>query len=82
MSDIFWDPDLGLTVTVRHKYGFVTSYSHCQRVSVTKEQTVSKNEVIAYVGRTGKASNYLCYYRIMIGTEYVDPMPYLNKIMH
>ena len=82
VSDIFWDPDLGLTISIRHKYGFITSYSHCQRVSVTKDQMISKNEVIGYVGKTGKTSNYICFYQIMIGTEFVDPLPYLNKIIH
>lgn len=81
VSDVRWDPDLGLTVTVRHKYGFVTLYSHCQRASVAKDQVVAKNEVIGYVGRTGRASQYGCFYQIMIGTEFVDPMPYLNKVV-
>jgi len=80
IKDISWDPVNGLTVSVRHKYGFITSYSHCQRVSVEQGQKVSKGEVIAYVGRTGKTTEYICLYQIKIGTEYVDPMPYLNRI--
>jgi len=80
VEDIKWDPVLGLTVSVKHKYGFVTSYSHCQRVSVTQGQKVSKGEIIGYIGRTGKTTKYICYYQIKIGTEFVDPMPYLNRI--
>lgn len=80
VRDIMWDPVQGLTVSVRHKYGFVTSYSHCQRVSVEQGQKVSKGDVIAYVGRTGKTTEYICLYQIKIGTEFVDPMPYLNRI--
>lgn len=80
VSEIRWDPMLGLTVTVKHKYGFNTSYSHCQRVSVDKNQRISKGEVIGYVGRTGKTTKYICLYQIKIGVEYIDPMPYLNKI--
>jgi len=80
ISEIRWDPDLGLTVSVRHKYGFITSYSHCQRVSVEPEQKVLKGEVIGYVGRTGKITEYVCFYQVKIGTEFVDPMPYLNRI--
>ncbi len=78
--DVRWDNNLGLTVAIKHKYGFVTSYSHCQRASVEKGQIVSKGEVIGYVGRTGKTTQYICYYQIKIGTEFVDPMPYLNRI--
>lgn len=80
INEIKWDPDLGLTVSVRHKYGFITSYSHCQRVSVEPGQKVLKGEVIGYVGRTGKTTEYVCFYQVKIGTEFVDPMPYLNRI--
>jgi murein DD-endopeptidase MepM/ murein hydrolase activator NlpD len=82
VSEIRWDPVLGLMVTIKHKYGFTTAYSHCQRVSVEQDQQISKGEIIGYVGRTGKTARYLCHYEIIIGTEYVDPMPYLNRISH
>jgi murein DD-endopeptidase MepM/ murein hydrolase activator NlpD len=82
VSDIRWDPVLGLAVLIKHKYGFTTAYAHCQRVSVELDQQVSKGEIIGYVGRTGKTARYVCHYEIIIGTEFVDPMPYLNKISH
>ncbi len=80
VSEIRWDPSLGLTVSIRHKYGFITSYSHCQRVAVEVGQKVLKGEVIGYTGKTGKTTEYICYYQVKIGTEFVDPMPYLNRI--
>jgi murein DD-endopeptidase MepM/ murein hydrolase activator NlpD len=80
VSEIRWDPVLGLLVSIKHKYGFTTSYSHCQRVSVELDQQISKGEIIGYVGRTGKTARYVCHYAIIIGTEFVDPMPYLNRI--
>ena len=80
ISEIKWNPTLGLTVSIRHKYGFITSYSHCQRVSVEVGQKVLKGEVIGYTGKTGNAAEYMCFYQIKIGTEYVNPMPYLNRI--
>lgn len=80
INDIRWDPVLGLTISIKHKYGFVTSYSHCQRVSVEVGQKISKGEVIGYIGRTGKTTRYICFYQIKIGIDFVDPMPYLNRI--
>ncbi|MCL1864804.1 MAG: M23 family metallopeptidase [Spirochaetes bacterium] len=80
VSEIKWHPILGLTVSIRHKYGFTTSYSHCQRVSVEVGQKILKGEVIGYTGKTGSAAEYMCFYQIKIGTEYVNPMPYLNRI--
>jgi murein DD-endopeptidase MepM/ murein hydrolase activator NlpD len=81
IESIKWDPVKGLTVIMRHKYGFTTVYSHCQRVVVEEDQKISKGETIAYVGRTGRASQHLCEYQIIIGTDFVDPVPYLNKIV-
>lgn len=81
VENIWWDPVTGLSVAVSHKYGFVTVYSHCQRVSAGIDQKVGKGEVIAYVGRTGKATRPVCFYQIKIGTDFVDPAPYLNKIV-
>ncbi len=80
VENIWWDPVTGLSVSVSHKYGFITVYSHCQRVSVDNNQKVSKGEVIAYVGRTGKSTRPVCFYQIKIGTDFVDPAPFLNKI--
>jgi len=81
VSNIKWDRNLGLTISIKHKYGFVTSYSHCQRVTVEKGQKVSKSEIIGYIGKTGKTTKYICYYQIKIGTEFVNPLPYLNRIL-
>jgi len=78
--DIKWDLNLGLTISIKHKYGFTSSYSHCQRACVQIGQKVGKGELIGYVGKTGKTTSYLCYYQIKIGTQFIDPMPYLNKI--
>lgn len=81
VKNISWDPNKGLTISIRHKYGFETFYSHCQRISVKEGQKVKKNEIIGYVGRTGKTTQYICHYQIRIGTEFVDPLPYLNRII-
>jgi murein DD-endopeptidase MepM/ murein hydrolase activator NlpD len=82
VQSIEWDAFLGLTITIKHKYGFFTRYSHCQRVAVDVEQKVKKGEVVGYVGKTGKAARHMCHYQIKIGTDFVDPMPYLNKILY
>jgi murein DD-endopeptidase MepM/ murein hydrolase activator NlpD len=82
IESVRWDPNLGLTITITHRYGFVTQYSHCERVLVKNDQRVSKGEVIAYVGKTGRTTRYICYYRVRIGVEYVDPVPFLNKIVN
>jgi murein DD-endopeptidase MepM/ murein hydrolase activator NlpD len=80
IRSVAWDQNRGLTISIKHKYGFETIYSHCQRSTVQEGQKVKKNEVIGYLGRTGKTTRYICFYQVRVGTEYVDPMPYLNRI--
>lgn len=80
VKSIKWDPVHGLSISIKHKYGFSTKYSHCQGVSVEVDQNVSKGELIGYVGKTGKTTRHICYYQIKIGTEYVNALPYLNKL--
>jgi len=81
VESVRWDPNLGLTITISHRYGFTTQYSHCERVLVKNEQKVSKGETIAYIGKTGRTTKHICYYQIKIGTEYVDPIPFLNRMV-
>ncbi len=90
VENVEWDPALGLKITISHKYGFTTLYSHCSKVIVKipeklpngkiVKQKVSKGETIGYVGRTGKADRHICYYQVKIGTEPIDPMKYLIKL--
>jgi murein DD-endopeptidase MepM/ murein hydrolase activator NlpD len=80
VENIDWDPRLGLNISIEHRYGFSTRYSHCQRVIVNTGDKVKKGQVIGYIGKTGKTTKHICYYQIEIGTDYVDPMPYLNKL--
>ncbi len=80
VQEITWDERFGITIRITHKYGFSSVYSHCQRITVQEDQKVSKGEVIGYVGKTGDAMNHKLFYQIKIGMEYVDPMPYLNKL--
>ena len=80
VESIVWDSVYGLRITVSHKYGYSTIYSYCQRVTVDVGQKLSKGEIIGYVGKTGRAARYMLHYQIRIGTNYADPLPYLNKI--
>ncbi len=82
VETITWNSKHGLKITIKHKYGFSTCYSHCQRVLVEPNQTVSKGDIIGYTGRTGKATRHMCFYQVKIGTDSVDPFPYLNTIIH
>jgi murein DD-endopeptidase MepM/ murein hydrolase activator NlpD len=78
VESITWDRAFGLSITIQHKYGYSTVFSHCQNVIVSVNQKVSRGETIAYTGRTGNASKYMCFYQIKIGNEFIDPYPYMR----
>lgn len=80
IEEVKWDEEQGLTMVIHHKYGFSTTYSHCQRATVKVEQKVSKGEVVGYVGKTGNTNIHKLSYQIKIGMEFVDPLPYLNRL--
>ena len=80
VESVSWDPVYGLRITVSHKFSYSTIYSYCQRVTADVGQKLGKGEIIGYVGKTGRATRYMLHYQIKIGTKYVDPVPYLNRI--
>ncbi|MFH0975027.1 MAG: M23 family metallopeptidase [Spirochaetota bacterium] len=75
---VVWDKLLGIKITIRHKYGFSSIFSHCRNVIVKPNQNVSKGETIGYTGSTGSAAKAICFYQIRIGNEFVNPLPYIK----
>jgi hypothetical protein len=66
-----------LTVTVDHGNGWKTSYSYLGFVGVSKDQTVSRGEVIGVVGRLHGQDLYGVHFSLRRGDEYLDPTPHL-----
>ena len=54
----------GLVVKVEHPGGFMTVYAHHLQNLVEVGDEVRAGQVIAYVGRTGRASNYHLHFEI------------------
>lgn len=73
-----WSGGYGKVVKIAHKYGFVSVYGHLMSIYVSVGETVRKGQVIGSMGMTGRATGYHLHYEIRIGTEIVDPMPYVS----
>lgn len=67
----------GNLVLLRHRGGVVTVYAHNRRNHVREGQGVRRGEVIAEVGRTGRASANHLHFELRRGEEPIDPLPYL-----
>jgi len=68
----------GYYIDIQHNYGFKTRYAHMQRQLVEVGQTVSQGDVIGTMGSTGLSTGPHVHYEVMIGTQLVDPIKFLN----
>ena len=67
----------GWTVEIDHGFGIGTLYAHCSRVLVDEGDEVSRGEVIARLGATGRATGPHVHYEVHRDDVPVDPEPYL-----
>ncbi|MEM5948814.1 M23 family metallopeptidase [Spirochaetia bacterium 38H-sp] len=68
----------GNYVVIRHKYGFYTQYAHLKYFTVQKGQEVHQGQVIGLMGSTGLSTGRHVHYEVIIGSEVVDPLKFLN----
>ncbi|MFC1490896.1 M23 family metallopeptidase [Candidatus Latescibacterota bacterium] len=66
----------GNYVIIKHKYGYLTLYAHLDKILVKKGQTVSKEEVIGTMGRTGRTTGTNLHYSITHNNRKVNPLDY------
>lgn len=76
---VAFDDYLGKTLTIRHKYGFMTRYSHCSQILVTKGQVVERGQTVATVGNTGQSSAPHLHYEILKNGKPVNPLRYIAE---
>jgi len=62
-----WNGGYGQYVVIQHANGSQTLYSHASSVIVSVGQHVQQGQVIAYVGRTGKATGAHVHFEIRNG---------------
>ena len=70
----------GNIVIVRHPGGIVSVYAHNQVNLVREGQQVSRGEVIAKVGSTGRVTGPHLHFEIRRNNTAQDPLPYLPQL--
>jgi murein DD-endopeptidase MepM/ murein hydrolase activator NlpD len=68
----------GNTVMIRHDDGKVSLYAHNSRLTVGNGQRVSKGQVIAKIGSTGRSTGPHLHFEIRINGSHVNPINYLR----
>lgn len=69
----------GKMIIIRHNNDLFTAYAHNQRNLVSKGDKVKSGDVIARVGKTGRATGAHLHFEVRRGSTPVDPLAYLPK---
>ena len=72
-----YDESYGKLVSIDHGYGVTTRFGHCSQIYVHAGQKVSKFDVIAAVGNTGRSTGPHLHYEVRINGTPVDPVNYV-----
>lgn len=71
--------DHGLTVRVRHGYGYETVYSHLNSISARRGQKVERGDLLGEVGSTGRSTGPHLHYEVHVNGASRDPSLYILK---
>jgi murein DD-endopeptidase MepM/ murein hydrolase activator NlpD len=68
----------GYCIVVAHKYGITTRYAHLSGFSVKTGQRVKKNEILGFIGNTGKATGPHLHFEVHVNGQPVNPLRFLS----
>ena len=70
----------GNAIKIKHANGMYTLYAHLRTVKVKKGQSVSKGQIIAVMGNTGRSYGRHCHWEVRDKNDKrINPTPYLNN---
>lgn len=72
-----YDDSYGKLVSIDHGYGVTTRFGHNSQIYVHVGQRVSKWDVIAAVGNTGRSTGPHLHYEVRINSVPVDPINFI-----
>ncbi len=69
----------GNVVEINHGNGYVTRYAHNQRNLVRAGDRIERGQVIAHVGRSGRATGAHVHFEVIMDGKRVDPARYVAQ---
>jgi murein DD-endopeptidase MepM/ murein hydrolase activator NlpD len=73
-----WRSGYGRVVTIRHGFGFATFYAHNTRNAVSVGDKISRGDIVAYIGNTGRSTGPHLHYEVRRYGRKLDPRGYLE----
>jgi murein DD-endopeptidase MepM/ murein hydrolase activator NlpD len=76
VEDMGYKGAYGNIITIRHNSSMVTAYAHASRFAknIKRGSRVKQGQVIAYVGKTGRATGPHCHHEVRINGRHVNPL--------
>jgi murein DD-endopeptidase MepM/ murein hydrolase activator NlpD len=68
---------LGNFIKIRHSKKLTTVYGHLHSIKVSEGQMVKREDVIGYMGNTGRTTGIHLHYSVLKDGAYVDPADYI-----
>lgn len=72
-------PSYGNMVDIDHGNGYMTRYAHSQKTLVEPGQRVRAGDVIALMGRSGRATGVHVHFEVWVNDRPVNPHAYLKR---
>lgn len=79
VSEAIHTPDYGNLVKIQHGSGLETRYAHASKLLVKAGDRVTKGQIVAEVGNTGRSTGPHLHYEIRLNGESLDPRKYLQN---
>jgi murein DD-endopeptidase MepM/ murein hydrolase activator NlpD len=73
-----WQSGFGWLVKIRHEFGIETFYAHNNKLRVKKGQRVSRGDLIADMGSSGRSTGNHVHYEVRVNGKPVNPMTYIK----
>jgi len=73
-----WDDIYGNLIVIEHSDSLTTIYGHNEKIWVKEGEHVTKGQVIASVGNTGRSTAPHLHFEILIDDKPVDPQLYVD----
>lgn len=70
-------PDFGNMVEINHGQGWVTRYAHLDAQLVEVGEHVEQGQLIAHMGRSGRATGVHLHYEVLKGNKQLDPARFI-----